>query len=80
MTEKMRIVVYDNNTTKVWLDGKELSGIKYVQYEHEVMEVPELNITFLPTHAKIKGVMDNKEMLAIVKDFNRQLEMNGYNA
>lgn len=54
MTEKLKIVVDENGKTKVWMDGKEVQGIKEIDFNYEVGYYPTHTIKYVTQKAGVK--------------------------
>lgn len=65
---------FDKHCARVKIDGKEMQGVKYVNYEIGVGDAPEITIRFMTGTLNFKNkIMSAKQMLNQVQTLNSGL-------
>jgi hypothetical protein len=55
MKEKVKIISFDNGKTRIFIDGKEITGLEYTKFEQSVGGTPVLDISVLTPIVKVDG-------------------------
>lgn len=82
----IRIEQEDLRTSRLFIDGKELNGIQYIQYRIGTDDVPVITVEFIPKTLNInkslvsKINIDEDEIVeTVIKELNKKMKCKGVN-